>query len=269
MSSNKLVADLLEVIAKARWPGTHRTNGSIRAQYAQGLDMVNAFRGDPQIYVHALSQFQAIDSCAYAYAGIAYTLTKVSTQGENQIDPTGYNAALEWLEKAQEWEPNQLEINFIEAVLYIRSGQMENGRLILDHIAPAEPDNYYFCLTEMSYWRRLKRREKEMQWLKQTYEFATSSARQIYVINTLAAYRMKEGDFTSAIKHYHQVVKINPQDAMAWHNMSYMFLELGNVENAGMCNEKALGIMDFHAAREVGKLIQEKKPKGFFHKLRR
>jgi tetratricopeptide (TPR) repeat protein len=268
-SQNPVVDDLLDFIAKARWPGTHRSNAALRARYEQGLDMVNAYRGDPRIYFQALSLFQSIDACGYAYAGIAFTLAMASSERQNQIYPNGYNAALDWLEKAQEWEPNRVEINFIEAVLYINSGQFENGRLILDYLSPAEPDNYFLCLTEINYWGSLKRAEKALHWIKQAFRFANSQARQANVHNALAHYYMQDGYFVRAIKHYTEVIKLDPNDAWAWHNMSYMFLRLNALEDAAKCNEKALGIMEFQAARQIEEQIQQKKPKGFFQKLRR
>ena len=267
-SSNPFVDDLLDLIAKARWPGTHRTNASIRARYVQGLDMVNAYRGNPESYVQALRQFQATDACAYAYAGIAFTLIMASSKAKNQVYPKGYNAAMEWLEKAQEWEPNRVEINFIEAVMYINSGQFENGRLVLDHISQAAPDHYYICLTEVNYWHKVKQSEKELHWLKKAFKVANSPARQANVYNWLALFYMEDGYFERAIKYFHEVVKRDSQDAWAWHNMSYMFLRLNKLENAKMCNEKALSIMDFQAAREIGEQIHQKKPKGLFYKLR-
>ena len=268
-SQNPVVDDLLEIIAKARWPGTHRTNASLKAKYEHGLDMVNAYRGNPEVYLQALGLFQSIDACGYAYAGVAFTLTMAASDGKNQMYTKGYDAALEWTEKAQEWEPNRVEINFIEAVLYINSGQLDNGRLILDHISPPEPDNYFLCLTELNYWRSLKQPAKVLYWIKQAYRFANSPARQAYVHNALAGHHMDDGTFNKAIKHYNEVIKRDPNDAWAWHNMSYMFLRLNELENAAMCNERALSIMDFQAARQIEQQIQQKKPKGFFSNLRR
>jgi tetratricopeptide (TPR) repeat protein len=121
----------------------------------------------------------------------------------------------------------------------------------------------------MNYWRSCKRPESELHWIKQAYCFANSPARQAYVHNALASYHMDDGTFNKAIKHYNEVIKRDPNDAWAWHNMSTMFLRLNELENAAMCNERALSIMDFQAARQIEAQIMQKKPKGFFSKLRR
>lgn len=54
---------------------------------------------------------------------------------------------------------------------------------------------------------------------------------------------------------FHEVVKIDPNDPWAWHNMSWMYLRLKDYTNAGSCNDRALRIMDFGVARNIQKSL--------------
>ncbi|MCP5098113.1 MAG: hypothetical protein GY943_21405, partial [Chloroflexi bacterium] len=62
-----------------------------------------------------------------------------------------------------------------------------------------------------------------------------------------------------AIKQYYQVTKIDPNDAWAWHNMSVMFTRMQKFEDAHLCNQKALNLMDFGAARQIETQLKEKR----------
>jgi tetratricopeptide (TPR) repeat protein len=176
-----------------------------------------------------------------------------------EVDEAGFEEALRWLEKAQEWEPNLVEINFIEAVLYINSGQMENGRLILDHLVREGPDNYYLCMTEMNYWSRQKNFDKYVSWLQKANKLADTKLRQARTLSTLANLYFDQGQLDHSIKTYRDVVKLTPDDAWAWHNMSYMFLKMQKLKEAELCNQRALEIMDFGAARDIQEKIKQNK----------
>jgi tetratricopeptide (TPR) repeat protein len=65
--------------------------------------------------------------------------------------------------------------------------------------------------------------------------------------------------FDEAIDAYQELVKLTPKDPWAWHNMSWMYFQLENYQQAEICNKKALSIMDFGNARKIEKALKEKK----------
>jgi tetratricopeptide (TPR) repeat protein len=257
-SAHPVVDRLIEVVNKSQWPNAHRTADRNRRIYEFGLDQVNSYHGDPAIFFQALQTFSDTKSCAYAFAGIAFTLV-MATSYTDDLYVTGFDEAMKWLEKAQEWESNLVEINFIEAVLYLNQGQVENGRLILDHLTRQEPENYYLCLTEMNYWNRQKNRDKYVSWLQKASKLADTRLREARTLSTMANLYLDGGQIDRSIKAFHHVVKLTPDDAWAWHNLSYIFLKLDKLKEAEMCNQRALEIFDFGAAREIQEKIKQKK----------
>jgi tetratricopeptide (TPR) repeat protein len=255
----KTFVDQLEnIIQQAAWPMEHRLTMQSRRIYENGLDIVNAYRGHSGIYIEALKIFQGTNSCPYAYAGIAFTLTMASS-GEDNVNAVrrGFQKALDWLEKSQAVEPDRPEINFVEAVIYINRGQLENGRLILDHLTTQDPRNYYLCLTEMNYWRRQGDEQRYLHWVHQAMEGANNNHRHAYVLNALAGFHLDKRRYDKSIKLYQKVVEINPHDSWAWHNMSTMLVKMKQFKEAKICNERALKIMDFGAAREIEQEIKK------------
>jgi tetratricopeptide (TPR) repeat protein len=250
-----LVQQLEKMISEVRWPSEHRTTMDCRRAYESGLDAVNMYRGDPNIFVEALKIFQSSRSCPYAYAGIAYTLAMAAASGKAK--KYGLQRAMEWLEKSQKQEPDRPEINFIEVAIYLNQGQLENARLVLDHLSQQDPHNYFVCLAEVDYWRELRDDDQYHHWLRQAKTGATNRSRQAFVLNSLANFYFDKKLYAKSINVYQRVAEIDPQDPWLWHNMSVMYVRLDRFKEADQCNKRALSLMDFGAAREIEQVIKQ------------
>jgi len=260
MAGDSRVDSLLRLVDDVRWPAAHRSDVRARRTYERGLDTAFAFRGDPQVYVEAFQHFQASQSCAYAFAGIAYTLMLAASWHSNELYRPGMAAAMEWLEKAQAWEPDAVAINFIEAMIYTNLEEYENARLVLDYLWREKEDSYYLHQAEIVYWYQQQEWEQHLSWVKRTRKLAGNPLRQHHVLSALGDHFLKTGRSAEAIRVYHEVVKVAPHDPWAWHNMSVLLLELGEYDNAEACCDRALELMDFPAARQVKEHIQGQRP---------
>ena len=253
-----LVNELEEIIEKARWPREHLMTMKSRRIYEDGLDIVNLYRGRPEIYLDALHMFQATRSSPYSNAGIAFTLTMAASREDSpRAVKQGLETALHWLEKSQFSEPDRSEINFIEAVIYINGGDLKNGRVVLDHLNQQDSSNYYVCLTEMNYWYQKGAKQQYSQWLQRAMKSANNNTRQVYVLNSIGNFYIDNREFKKSIKTFQKLLKIDPNDPWAWHNLSVIFVEMKQYKEADRCNKKALDIMDFVAAREIEQDIKE------------
>ncbi|MCP4417831.1 MAG: hypothetical protein GY805_14500 [Chloroflexi bacterium] len=259
---NTFLEDLLEHIGKMPQPTAHRNSATTRRLYQRGLDTINIYKGRPNSITQGLDIFQATESNAYASAGIAYTLVIISSENDS-TNEIGLTEAMKWLEKAQEWEPNSTEINFIEALVYTHSNQYKNARLVLDHIAWEDPNNYYLALAEAEYYKKRLNNDQFFHWLEKANKVANTAARKAFIFNSAAHFFLRENDFQRAIKNFYQVTKIDPDDAWAWHSISWMFVQMEKYEDARLCNQRALSIMDFDAAREIEAQLGQKKKRGF------
>lgn len=254
----KTLADRLEEMAQAAtWPAEHRTTMESRRTYETGLDVVNMYRGHPSVLVEGLRRFQATYSCSYAYAGIAYTLAIASFAGSQTPDRRGLQNAMQWLERSQNFEPDRPEINFIEAVIYLNGKQLDKARMVLDYLANQDPQNYYLITTEMNYWRQRGDEEKYFQWAKKGLEAANRKGRRIFVMNSLAGFYLSKGYLEKSINTYLDLAELDPDDPWLWHNLSVMYVELEMFKEAHQCNQRALSIMDFGAAREIEQVIKK------------
>jgi tetratricopeptide (TPR) repeat protein len=61
-----------------------------------------------------------------------------------------------------------------------------------------------------------------------------------------------------AIAAWDEVNARYPNDPWAWHNKSILLRDLGRLEEALVCSERALAIMPFEMARKVGRSIRAK-----------
>lgn len=262
-----LVGELEKIIEQAQWPMEHQMTMKSRRIYEEGLDIVNSYRGHPAVFLDGLNAFQATRSTPYAYAGIAFTLT-VAASGEDtsKAIKQGLEKAMHWLEKSQYLEPDRLEINFIEATIYMYGKDLRNSRVVLDYLNQQDSrNNYYVCLTEMNYWRKRGLKQQYFQWFQQAMKTADNNRRQAFVLNSLANFYLENRMYEKSIKAFQKVVKLDPNDPWAWHNMSLMFLDMKQLKEAGQCNKVALSIMDFGAARQIEQEI--KKNRGIFGRL--
>jgi tetratricopeptide (TPR) repeat protein len=255
---NTLIDQLNKIIQEANWPAEHHATIQNRRIYENGLDIVNMYRGHPAILGKALRKFQGTRSSPYAYAGIAYTLATASRGRDGQApDQRGLKGAMHWLEKSQNLEPDRLEINFIEAVIYLNARQHKNARLILDYLNDQDPGNYYLCVTEMNYWDEQSSDKQYLHWVQQAVNAANSNIRRIWVMNALAGFYLGKGMYERSLKTYQQVAKLDPNDPWLWHNMSVMYVEMKHFKEAENCNKRALSIMDFGAARDIEQVIKK------------
>lgn len=259
--NDPLLNQLVQMVNNANWPASQRTGMQTRRIYERGLDEVNAFSGDPRSYANALGIFQRTDSCPYAYAGIAYTLAHASWLND-KVDAQGITEAIHWLEKAQEWEADRIEINFIEAFIYIISKDLQNGRAVLDYLGRQNPQYYHYCLMEMLYHRYGNRLSGHNTWFEKALNAAQTPPQQAYACALAGNYYLKLGRYDQSIGLFKEVVKIKPDDAWAWHNMSVMLMSMDNYDDASLCNQKALSIMDFGAARSVEQRLEKYKKMG-------
>src|SRR5262249_8537169 len=62
--------------------------------------------------------------------------------------------------------------------------------------------------------------------------------------------------YEEALATYDLVNQRYPQDPWTWHNKSLLLMSLGRYPEALACSQRALAIMDFHAARMTGMRIR-------------
>ena len=162
-----LIEKILPSLEKMTWPENPRASLQGRQAYDIGLDKVDEYTTDPKMLAAALRTFQSGESRPFAFAGVAYTLVRASREKDGSHAQIGLDAALEWLEDAQDLAPDVVEINMIEAFIYIYSRRYDDARLILDYLEEIDPSNYHVLTAEVTYWEEQAKLDETVYWYEQ------------------------------------------------------------------------------------------------------
>ena len=255
----QLVKQLLPVLDKMEWPKTRLATEQGRHIFVASLEKIDTARGDLQTVAAALRLLHTADSQPFAYAGVAYALVTVARESDGSYAQVGLDAAMEWLERAQEMEPDIVEINVIEALIYLYSGRFGDARLILNYLQGQEPLNYYLHLAEVAYWRSQRDIEQTLYWFKEAMEIALTVPQRLRLRVQMGDFHLECDQLDKALEVYREAIHFDRENARLWHKMSIVYLRQGNYEEAQRANQVTLRLQDFAAARQIETLIKKKK----------
>lgn len=253
-----LIDKLLPSLEKMPIPDTREATIQGRQTYEIGLDKVDEFKGDPKTLIAALRIFQTCDSRPYVFGGVAYTLVKAAKEQNDSYAEDGLEAAMSWLEKAQELAPDILDINMIEAFIYIYSGRFEDARLILDYLEDIEPDNFYLIKAEIDYWQRQGEMAEAVNWYQKAIDAADTVPRKLRLRNKLADCYLEFGEDDKALEIYQEAIHFSKEDPWLWHNLSIVYYNKEDYKEAARYNKMALQLLDFPEAQEMDRAIRSK-----------
>lgn len=247
-----LVAQLLPVLEKMEWSGVEEptTNGAI--VFKTAIDQIDSFRGNPQVLGTALRTLRTGDSLPYAFAGVAYILLAAAAEHDGSYDSAGLDAALDWLERAQEFSPELTDINLIEPLIYIFGDRLDDARLVLDYLHEQDPYNYYLHRAEMYYWQQAGDLEQALDWNQQAMAQAETVPQRLRLKSVAARLHLQAGDLDEALTTYKEALHFDPDNAWLCHQISLLHLQREEIAEAAQFNERALKLQpDFPPALQL------------------
>ncbi len=253
-----LVAQLVATLAKTDWPAEEKTTDRGWEAYKVGLEKVDSFRHDPKPLGSALHTFQTGGSRPYALAGAAYALLAAARQGDGSYDAAGLEQAMAWLENAQATVPDNPNINFIEALIYVRNGRFNDARLVLDYLLEQAPKNIYILRTESEFWYAQGEIDQAIPWLERSMEEAQTVPERMRLRHQMADYHYEAKQFESALPIYREISRLDTQNHSLWHKISLCHWHLEDFEAAHEANKRALAIKDFAAGRKMEEALKQK-----------
>jgi tetratricopeptide (TPR) repeat protein len=255
-----LVRKMLPVLQASKWPESTEATMLGSKVYFVGLEKVDEFTDDPKSLSAALRTFQSGDSRPYAYAGVAYTLVKASREKDGTYAQEGLDAALEWLEKAQSLAPDLIEINMIEAYVYIYGGRLDDARIILDYLENIDPSDYHVLIAEAEYWNQQKLFDETIFWLNKAIVAADTVPRKLRLRAKVGDVYLSFGENEKAIEIYKEAVHFSKENPALWHKMSVAYWRLEEFEEAAHCNKKALAFREaYPEAQKLAAALEERK----------
>lgn len=265
----QLVGKLSPMLDKLQWVGSKAATEQGRRTYWVSLDQMDSFRGnDTQTLAAALRTLQTAASLPFAYAGVAYALVVASQEHDGSYYQGGLDTAMTWLEQAQTLAPDEVDINMIEALIYIYNGRLADARLILDYLHENSPlQSYYLNSAEAAYWQERSDLQQTLNWLEKTEQAAANVPQRLRLKAKRADCYLEFGQVTKAIEVYREAIHFDNSNAWLWHSLSLAYIEDNNIKSAKEANEKALHLRDFPAAREVESSLKRKLGSDFLGRL--
>lgn len=254
----EFIEKLLPNLQKMPVPATEEATPQGRQTYVIGLQKVDEYKGETATLIAALRIFQTCNSQPYVFAGVAYTLVHAARESDFTYDQQGLDAAMEWLERAQELAPNEVDINMIEAFIYIYSGRFEDARLVLDYLKNIEPQNSYLMRAEIAYWEGMKELDEAVKWYQKAMDTADTVPQKLHLRNHLADLYLEHGEDEKALKIYQEAVHFSKEDPWLWHGISVVYFNRGDYKEAQRYNKIALDLQDFPDGRQMEQELKAK-----------
>lgn len=256
----KIVEQLVPALTKMSFP-THRKATALGLDnYLVAIRKADDFEEEdnPQPLAGALRVLQTGDSQPYADAGIAYILLTAAREPDGSYYQPGLDAASQWLEKAQASEPDLVDINFLEGLIYIFSQRWEDAHIVLDYLAQQEPDNFLFLRAEVAYWQQQRLLQPTEEAYRKAMAGAATNTDRLFLNNRLADFYAGMGEAAKAIETYKKSLNAQKTDARLWHKLSEVYYTIGNLEEAEKCNRQSLTHGNLSAAHKMTQKLKEK-----------
>ncbi|GAB4275050.1 MAG: hypothetical protein Kow0080_24000 [Candidatus Promineifilaceae bacterium] len=253
-----LVKRILALVEKIDWPQEERATAQGKHAYDVALEKADDYRGDGKLLAGALRTAISGQSRPYALAALAYILVVASQEADGSYDSMGLDAAMHWLEQAQTFEPDNVDINFIEALIYVCNGRIDDARLVLNYLRGQVTNHFWLDLVEIAYWEAKKDIEKAMHWYEQAAQSAATVPQKMRLRVRQGDFLMRMGRLDEALQKYKEAIHFDKANPVLWHKMSLIFMEKEVWEEAARCNQQALQLRDFPAARQAEELIKKR-----------
>lgn len=254
----ELVNKIISSVNKTSWEGNeHVTQLGLQA-FEVGLDSADEYQSDPAPLASALRIFHSGDSVPFGYAGVAYVLIKASRESDGNYYQPGLETALEWLEKAQELAADTMQINMIEALIYIYGNRFDDARIVLDYLEQIDATDYYVIFAEAAFWRRQKAVNETIFWYGQAIDAAGTVPKKLRLRTQLGDCYVDFDMNEEAARSYQEAVHFSKENPRLWHRLSVVYWRMEDYQEALRCNKRALELEDFPEAREMEAALAER-----------
>ncbi|PIE81917.1 MAG: hypothetical protein CSA11_02040 [Chloroflexi bacterium] len=255
----KLLEQMIPYLNKVDWSGEEIATPMGQKAYMIGLDKVESYAGNPKVLAEAIRVFQSGRSLPYAYAGAAYVLVAASRQRDGSHALSGLDVAMTWLEKAQMLVPDNVDINMIEAFVYVYNGRSEDARLVIDYLWGIAPQNYHVHLANVAYWIHQKDLEQIEGAIEAAVKTAVELPQRMRLANQLGDIYMQFGKLDKALAAFKENVHFDPKNPMLWHKISAVYWRMDDLEEAERANQQSLRVGNLPAAQKLAAQIKERK----------
>ena len=221
------------------------------------MEAVDGYKGNPKVLVDALGTFQSGQSRPFTCAGIAYVLVAASREGDGSYYKNGLIEAMNWLEKAQETEPDIRLINMIEALIYCYSGRFDDARLVLDYLHQQGSDHYYLNVAELALAQQQGDVERASLWYSKAVNAAINVPQKLRLQSRMGDFFLAQNVLDKALVMFKEAAHFDKENFQLWHKISLAFYRQGDLEEAQRYNQRVLRMHDYAPARQLEAKLNE------------
>ncbi len=260
---SELLEKMLPAIERIPWPNNPAISELGLRSYEIALDEVDGFRGDPAVYRSALMTLQKSDCQPLAFAGVAYVVLHAAAEKDGSYVEEGLEECMAWLEKAQAIAPDLVEINFIEALVYVYGREHENARLVLDYLQENSEPYYRVMAAEVSYAHAVGDLEALEHWVEQASVHAANVPQRLRLLSKIADAYTAAGQTDKAIEQFRKAIHFDKANAELWHKLAVIYWRQENFEEAQRCNQQVLRLEpQMPAAQKMAQALKQKLDQG-------
>lgn len=259
MSETITPTDFLEHIARQIGvPAGGAVTPAAADAFKQALERANEYRGNPEPLVDALAMAAESGSQPLFCAMMAYVHYHGAFVSNFEYRPEGIAAGWSWLKRGGDPGPAQPEVLVVKAFLEIHGRQTDEAARTLERVKELDPLNYYALTARMDHARATGQHRLVEETYRDALNIALTSTRRAYLHHRMGRYALNHNRYADALAAYQELAKLTPADPWMWHNMSIIYGERGQYEEAARCNAMALRLMDFPAARQTQRWIKQR-----------
>lgn len=236
----QLLEKLIPALDRINWPENPQANEVGRIAYQEGIEQVDEWRGNPSKLAAALRVFSTAESRPYAFAGVAYALVAAAREEDGSYAPAGLDAAMQWLEEAQELAPDLVEVNFIEGLVYLHGDRLDHARIVLDYLHEQNPGSYYLAVAEVDYWEAAADEAQILHWIDQAIAAALTVPQRLRLHSRLASLLRQFGRHEEAREAYRRARHFDANNLDLLHEMSMLAWEMEDIDEAERLNKQVL-----------------------------
>lgn len=244
-----MVNFILDSVLKLELPTGAADTPERKAFYVEAKKKVKSYHGQPDVLLEAIALLER-SSEAYACIGLAQVLTAAAYLAGDAYDREGLTKAVGYLDKAKALPHDAFELGLTEASIRTAFAQDEKAKELLYRLIEAYPDALEPHM-ELLHNYVLNRELEQAETLYGKLLPATPGADRKALYDSMYQLYILEGRFERAIEFLKKALLLEPHNPWTHHNLSLIYLHMGEIAQSRHHNKKALGIMPFGNALMV------------------
>jgi tetratricopeptide (TPR) repeat protein len=225
-------------------------------QFDKVTKLLNDFHGRPEQLQAVFAEIVKIQCLPLFQAALSTFILAQSYISAYNYEKEGLEAANSWLTEAQKLAPDEKGVLMAGFDYYMADKEFPQASDLLKRALNLYPHEFEFHERRINLLMRQGTIRQVEKALQVAYKLRLSREQKQTLYASEANAYLHQRQWAKAVKSHQRLAKLMPNNPWVWHNLSIAQLETKNAFTAYASNRKALGLMDFGAARYMQKRIR-------------